>query len=227
MLYALLHIVNPIFGFSLLLSLELNLSYEVNARNRTDQSFAFPSAFLRVQLNHDEKRKCQNVDFFIQCVLMVFFVSFFSAQAAVQAAPLNEVNGSESKSNASGGVHESMNESVASISTHSNQTSIVDTASIEDSISSTHRIEYRRLDSNQGSTSSLNDPDQFFIPEYPPVSPKEVFSESGVHYFEDGNFWMEIPGLLDGDEEDDDDLDYPGKEKNILKNCKMEKKVHL
>lgn len=64
-------------------------------------------------------------------------------------------------------------------------------------------------DSNQGSSLSLNDPDQFFIPEYPPVSPKEVYSDSGVHYFEDGNFWMEIPGLLDCDDEDDDDLDYP------------------
>lgn len=64
-------------------------------------------------------------------------------------------------------------------------------------------------DSNPGSSLSLNDPDQFFIPEYPPISPKEVYSDSGVHYFEDGNFWMEIPGLLECDEEDDDDLDYP------------------
>lgn len=64
-------------------------------------------------------------------------------------------------------------------------------------------------DSNQGSSLSLNDPDQFFIPEYPPISPKEVYSDSGVHYFEDGNFWMEIPGLLECDDEDDDDLDYP------------------
>lgn len=64
-------------------------------------------------------------------------------------------------------------------------------------------------DSNPGSSLSLNDPDQFFIPEYPPISPKEVYSDSGVHYFEDGNFWMEIPGLLECDDEDDDDLDYP------------------
>lgn len=69
--------------------------------------------------------------------------------------------------------------------------------------------ESNHTDSNQGSSLSLNDPDQFFIPEYPPISPKEVYSDSGVHYFEDGNFWMEIPGLLDCDDEDDDDLDYP------------------
>ncbi|XP_031639221.1 ras guanine nucleotide exchange factor R-like, partial [Contarinia nasturtii] len=69
--------------------------------------------------------------------------------------------------------------------------------------------ESNQTDSIQGSYLSLNDPDQFFIPEYPPISPKEVYSDSGVHYFEDGNFWMEIPGLLDCDDEDDDDLDYP------------------
>lgn len=69
--------------------------------------------------------------------------------------------------------------------------------------------ESNQTDSIQSSTLSLNDPDQFFIPEYPPISPKEVYSDSGVHYFEDGNFWMEIPGLLDVDDEDDDDLDYP------------------
>lgn len=69
--------------------------------------------------------------------------------------------------------------------------------------------ELNQTDSIQSSTLSLSDPDQFFIPEYPPISPKEVYSDSGVHYFEDGNFWMEIPGLLDCDDEDDDDLDYP------------------
>lgn len=36
-----------------------------------------------------------------------------------------------------------------------------------------------------------------------------MFSESGVHYYEDGNFWMEIPGLNLVDDDDDDDLDYP------------------
>lgn len=73
-----------------------------------------------------------------------------------------------------------------------------------------HRVEYRRLvDPAQGSNLSLSDPDQYFIPEYPPKTPKEVFNESGVHYYEDGNFWMEIPGLLDCDDDDDDDLDYP------------------
>lgn len=62
--------------------------------------------------------------------------------------------------------------------------------------------------STNNSEATINDPDVFFIPEYPPVSPKEVFVDGGIHYFEDGNFWMEIPGLMECDEEDDD-LDYP------------------
>lgn len=89
--------------------------------------------------------------------------------------------------------------------------SITSIATNEEScISTVHRVEYRRLiDSNQSSNSSLTDQDQYFIPEYPPVSPKEVFNESGVHYFDDGNFWMEIPGLLECNDDDDDDLGYP------------------
>lgn len=33
-------------------------------------------------------------------------------------------------------------------------------------------------------------------------------NQDGVHFFEDGNFWMEVPGLVETDQEDDD-LDYP------------------
>lgn len=44
----------------------------------------------------------------------------------------------------------------------------------------------------------------FYNAEYPPVKSKEVFvNQDGVHFFEDGNFWMEVPGLLESDEEDD------------------------
>lgn len=103
------------------------------------------------------------------------------------------------------GANESMN-------SDSSRSGSIESPNIVESIISGHRVEYRRLNSNQGSSQSLtdtHDPDQFFIPEYPPVSPKEVFDEAGVHYFEDGNFWMEIPGLMDCDDDDDDDLDYP------------------
>lgn len=45
--------------------------------------------------------------------------------------------------------------------------------------------------------------------EYPPVQCREVFVEAGVHYYEDGNFWMEVPGLNEADEIDEDDhFDY-------------------
>jgi neurabin len=41
--------------------------------------------------------------------------------------------------------------------------------------------------------------------EYPPKASKEVFvNQDGVHFFEDGNFWMEVPGLLENDRDDED-----------------------
>lgn len=44
---------------------------------------------------------------------------------------------------------------------------------------------------------------------YPPKASQEVFvNQDGVHFFEDGNFWMEVPGLLDSDKEEDE-LEYP------------------
>ncbi|XP_050073274.1 uncharacterized protein LOC126561288 [Anopheles maculipalpis] len=48
----------------------------------------------------------------------------------------------------------------------------------------------------------------FYIPEYPPIRCKEVYvNPDGVHFFEDGNFWMEVPGLIEAEREmDDDDL---------------------
>lgn len=100
---------------------------------------------------------------------------------------------------------ESLQESIVSIeSTHSVSESAhsITATTIDESITS----------SKHNSVGSLADADvsadDSYIPEYPPVRSKEVFVESGVHYFEDGNFWMEVPGLLDS-EEDDDDLDYP------------------
>lgn len=97
--------------------------------------------------------------------------------------------------------------------------SLVPSVTTDDSCTSS-RLEQSRLDDGVGSAAgsfvslatnsetTINDPDVFFIPEYPPVSPKEVFVDGGIHYFEDGNFWMEIPGLMECDD-DDDDLDYP------------------
>ncbi|XP_050095955.1 uncharacterized protein LOC126577927 isoform X2 [Anopheles aquasalis] len=55
---------------------------------------------------------------------------------------------------------------------------------------------------------SNNSASGFYIPEYPPVRCQEVYvNPDGVHFFEDGNFWMEVPGLMEADRElDDEDL---------------------
>lgn len=57
------------------------------------------------------------------------------------------------------------------------------------------------------------------VAEYPPVQSREVFVEAGVHYYEDGNFWMEVPGIIEADEIDEDDhFDYtPYAKKNKVK----------
>jgi neurabin len=48
--------------------------------------------------------------------------------------------------------------------------------------------------------------------EYPPQPSKEVFvNADGVHFFEDGNFWMEVPGLLENDRDDEDEPNIPMK----------------
>lgn len=73
---------------------------------------------------------------------------------------------------------------------------------------------------NNGSMPESNQDDeyeQYYIPQYPPVKAKEIYCDAdGVHYFEDGNFWIEYPPLTDGDE-DDTDLTIPVKKNNKLK----------
>ncbi|XP_044737225.1 uncharacterized protein LOC123299078 isoform X4 [Chrysoperla carnea] len=44
--------------------------------------------------------------------------------------------------------------------------------------------------------------------DFVPIPGKIIIIENGVHYYEDGHFWMEVPGLPDSAEEEDD-LDYP------------------
>lgn len=55
-----------------------------------------------------------------------------------------------------------------------------------------------------------NNPEELAAIGYPPVATKEVFvNQDGVHFFEDGNFWMEVPGLLDSDKDDEEEFAYP------------------
>ncbi|XP_070496132.1 serine-rich adhesin for platelets isoform X4 [Chironomus tepperi] len=60
--------------------------------------------------------------------------------------------------------------------------------------------------------------DESFQMEYPPVQAKEVFvNQDGVHFFEDGNFWMEVPGLLENDRDDDEEQHIPVKKNTKIK----------
>lgn len=42
--------------------------------------------------------------------------------------------------------------------------------------------------------------------DFTPVPRKIIGIEHGVHYYEDGHFWMEVPGLP---QDEEDDLEYP------------------
>lgn len=61
-------------------------------------------------------------------------------------------------------------------------------------------------------TSLAENDDESLQMEYPPQPSKEVFvNQDGVHFFEDGNFWMEVPGLLENDRDDEEDANIPVK----------------
>lgn len=98
---------------------------------------------------------------------------------------------------------ESLHESIVSVESTQSDATLNQTTTIDDSIiSSKHNSTYS-LDAVEQATTSTTvlstgitelDDNQYYIPEYPPVRSKEVLVEAGVHYFEDGNFWMEVPG---------------------------------
>jgi neurabin len=72
------------------------------------------------------------------------------------------------------------------------------------------KVESNRESSTISSETSLVDPEVFnedsLQMEYPPVASKEVFvNQDGVHFFEDGNFWMEVPGLNENDRDEDEE----------------------
>lgn len=91
-----------------------------------------------------------------------------------------------------------------------NQTFIVESKE-NDSILSVESIKNSHVGSHHASISSLIEHDdaesegESLQMEYPPQKSKEVFvNNDGVHFFEDGHFWMEVPGLLDNREEDEE-----------------------
>lgn len=97
---------------------------------------------------------------------------------------------------------ESLHESIVSVESTQSDATLNQTTTIDDSIiSSKHNSTYSLDAVEQATTSTVLstgitelDDNQYYIPEYPPVRSKEVLVEAGVHYFEDGNFWMEVPG---------------------------------
>lgn len=50
----------------------------------------------------------------------------------------------------------------------------------------------------------LGDLDMNEMKDYVPKTIQIVGVEDGVHYYEDGHFWMEVPGLLPEEEEEDE-----------------------
>ncbi|XP_021929346.1 uncharacterized protein LOC110834470 isoform X3 [Zootermopsis nevadensis] len=93
---------------------------------------------------------------------------------------------------------------------------------MEDSMTSSHVGSRSGSESGLlGSVSSLNDQDGIGdqeprIEDFMPQPGKVVIVENGVHYFEDGHFWMEVPGLPESEEEDDVDFPIP-----VKKNTKV------
>lgn len=52
----------------------------------------------------------------------------------------------------------------------------------------------------------------------------QVYEEKGIHYYEDGHFWMEMPGLPDS--EHDEDPNIPVKANTKVKFSVGPIKVH-
>lgn len=77
-----------------------------------------------------------------------------------------------------------------------------------DSAKGSRRVSLQGSEAEEGNDSSQRS-GSYPLAEYPPVQRREVFVEAGVHYYEDGNFWMEVPGLIEAEEIDEDDhFDY-------------------
>ncbi|XP_055628397.1 uncharacterized protein LOC129769897 isoform X3 [Toxorhynchites rutilus septentrionalis] len=75
-----------------------------------------------------------------------------------------------------------------------------------ESLNLSKQEEQQAIDAEADVSADESNNSGFYIPEYPPVKSKEVYvNQDGVHFFEDGNFWMEVPGLLDSDRDDDED----------------------
>ncbi|KAF5288291.1 hypothetical protein FQA39_LY04059 [Lamprigera yunnana] len=95
---------------------------------------------------------------------------------------------------------------VASATYMKESLSSIDVSSYDEGVSS--KMESSVSDSGLiDSVTSLSDGNTENSKEFAPEHVKVIGVEHGVHYYEDGHFFMEVPGLPQDDE--DDDLDYP------------------
>ncbi|KAJ1529944.1 hypothetical protein ONE63_006672 [Megalurothrips usitatus] len=85
-------------------------------------------------------------------------------------------------------------------------------ATMDDSVVSSQAWSQSGSDANLAESESSvvetgeGDSEGTYLMDYPPKACEEVLIEKGVHYYQDGHFWMEVPGLPDSE---DDDEDYP------------------
>ncbi|XP_025836703.1 uncharacterized protein LOC108734606 isoform X3 [Agrilus planipennis] len=98
-----------------------------------------------------------------------------------------------------------MQESMSSIDASSHEVDAMWNSKIESSMS----VSDSGLIDSATSLSDANilDTNEYHTKEFVPEHVKIIGVEQGVHYYEDGHFFMEIPGLPQEDEEDD--LEYP------------------
>lgn len=132
---------------------------------------------------------------------------------------LNDVLGGVSKSDEIDLLNQMISEEQASALLHDSMVSLDSNKSANESAITINTTATESLNTSKqesirdasiiSSETSLLDPEGFdesLQMEYPPVASKEVFvNQDGVHFFEDGNFWMEVPGLLENDRDDDED----------------------
>lgn len=104
------------------------------------------------------------------------------------------------------------------VSVESNQSSIYTTTSDSIIFSKVSNRDVSVISSAASLGENEDSGDESMRMEYPPVKSHEVFiNQDGVHFFEDGNFWMEVPGLLENDREDEEDQHIPVKKNTKVK----------
>lgn len=102
-------------------------------------------------------------------------------------------------------------------SANENTTATVTTTTTSDSINLQNR-EGSVISSVTSLAEADESGDESLQMEYPPVKSHEVFvNQDGVHFFEDGNFWMEVPGLHEHDRDDEEDQHIPVKKNTKVK----------